>query len=231
MHKAYFLFLLLCIVACHANKPAHRTDIDAVEKEDNSLKIIIDSETNLVYTENELNDILKRNPVFIEKYPSSPAEAYRSLEDPSVQGNDRFYSEAGEDEFYLLYSYFLAKKNVKHHPRRERLLKLYRYVNSIYGKLQHGGTYFGHQYSRIPAYVEYDLYRLDPGDSAWTYNKMKSLYIDLFKEEVKSKISRDHDIDPAAEKSLLKEVDELAFLITDYTDLMLVRRFQYSNYY
>lgn len=231
MHKVYLLFLLLCIVACHANKAAHRTEIDAVKKEDNSLRIIIDSETNLVYTENELKDILKRNPVFIEKYPSSPAEAYSSLGDSSVQGNGRFYGEAGEDEFYLLYSYFLARKNISQRPRRDRLLKLYRGINSIYGALQHGGTYFGHQYSRIPAYVEYDLYRLDPADSTRIYKKMKSLYIDLFKEEIKSKIPGDHDIDHATEEKLLKEIDELALLITDYPDLMLVRRFQYSNYY
>ncbi|MEZ2442256.1 hypothetical protein AB6805_11065 [Chitinophaga sp. RCC_12] len=231
MHKGFLFFLLFCLVACHANKPDHRTKIDTAKKEDSSPKITIDSDANLVYTENELKSILKRNPVFMEKYPTSPAEAYANLWCHSIPEDARFGGEAGQDEFYLLYSYFWKKKNVNQQQRRERLLRLYRYVNEIYGELHHGGTYFGHQYKRIPAYVEYDLYCLDPVDSLPGYKNIRSLYIGLFKEEIKSKISVENDIDPAAEEKLLGKVDELAPLMTDYVDLMLVRKFQYSNYH
>ncbi|WP_343670563.1 hypothetical protein [Chitinophaga sp.] len=230
MRKKAHLFLLLCVVACHANRPDHRTKMDAVKKEDNSPKILIDSAANAVYTENELEDFSKRYPVLIDEISSSPEVAYANLRCHPTQEDAGFNSEAGQDGFYLIYSYFLKKKNVGQGQRRERLLKLYRSINEIYGELAQGGTYFGHQFNRIPAFVEYDLYCLAPADSSLIYKNIKSLYIGLFKEEIKNTVSEDNELGPATEKKLLKEVDKLALLITDYTDLMLVRKFQYSHY-
>lgn len=231
MYKGYVLCLLLGLAACHANNSAPASERDSVPKtKDNSPKILIDSETNLVYTHNELQGILNRNQSFTDEYPPNPDDAYAKMQCHATQEDAGFNSEAGQDEYYLVYSYVLKRRDTTYNPRRERLLKLYRAVNEIYGDLQHGGTYFGHQYNRIPAYVEYDLIRIKAGDSSLNYTNTKLAYLNMLKAEIKTKLSADVDMDPETAKVLPKKADELGLLMKDYTDLRLVRKFQYSNY-
>lgn len=227
MRKA---FLLLCIIACNANQPAQPPVTDTVKVADNSPGITIDSASGLTFTTTELQAILDLYPVLNKDYPPAPDEAYAGRSHTPPNERLDFSSEAGQDQFYQLYNYFLSKKNAHQHKRRARLIQLYNGVNDIYGDVRHGGTYFGHQHQRIPAYVEYDLTRLRNADSTLPYTNLKPLYINLFKEDLKSEIAADPEINIAEGKKLLKKVDELAPLITDYADLVFVRRFQYANY-
>src|SRR4029079_15576325 len=72
-----------------------------------------------------------------------------------------FGSEAGQDEYYILYSYFLKLTNVGQNLelRRQKLFQIYQDLNQIFGLLNNGGTFFGHQYRRLNGYCEYGVYQ------------------------------------------------------------------------
>ena len=78
-----------------------------------------------------------------------------------------FGGECGQDYYIELYALSLKEENDKKAGQRaEEIQKIRANLNEIYMTLNEmfrlvvgGGTYFGHEYQRIPARTEYDIYR------------------------------------------------------------------------
>ena len=90
----------------------------------------------------------------------------------------------------MLYAYYRKKQNgeEKYESQREALLQLYHAINVIYEGLNYGGTFFGHQYKRIPAFVEYSIYLYSTNqayfDKKYDFNLQMNLYIKLLRQYI-----------------------------------------------
>lgn len=207
---------------------------DASDGKD-TVNINIDLDDADKHTKTELRKILEKNPELNEKYISSPDECYAKR----TTENDDYLSELGQDEYYALYAYFLRQKNSEkqYNQQREKLIDIYRDINSIYQKLAGGGTYFGHQYTRILGYAEYSIC-LGKGNNYYIKNYniagQKNLYINSLKQHMYDEVNNDGELSPK-EKSdkqleLLKTITDIDRLITNYFYLKMAERFQYSHY-
>lgn len=199
------------------------------------------------YSKEEFNDIVDNFPELTSSNTTHPDTAYYSniwvdLVDSS--GNKRhltFGSEAGQDEYYILYAYFLKQKNgiAKYSVRRKKLFEIYNTLNELFGILNYGGTYFGHQYSRIEGYAEFSIYWFrhyeDYFDRPYDITKQKQFYIAGLKQLIKDEVNIDPYINGEIEKikrrnDLSKLVDDLNSEITDNFYLRMAQSFQ-SDYY
>ena len=213
-----------------------------------SIKIISNTSDTLIYSKQDFNEIVDNFPTLYENFPDYPdisygrSGYYKSIIDKNVNKKDiSFSSEGGEDEFYILYAYFLKKKNIGKElaVRRNHLITIFLKINLILDILNYGGTFYGHQGSRINGYAEYAiyLYKEDSNDFNKPYDisKQKNLYINLLRQKIKDEISIDNEVPRKAEKDmrqkdLFKMVDELDKLITDNFYLTEAQQFQFLNY-
>lgn len=151
-----------------------------------------------------------------------------------------FDCEVGQDEYYTLYAHYLQgingiKKNSK---QRKKLIAIYRGINELYGRLQYGGTYFGHQYSRIPGYAEFEIYNslLGDGSSEKTYpiDKQKKLYIASLRQLIADESTIDFNSMGREKiertKELNKIVDNINSQLTDIYYLHCAQEFHYKHY-
>ncbi len=189
----------------------------------------------LKFAKNEFNEIINKHPEFFEENPNNPDQLYFNDSD-----KEEFGSEVGQDNYYTLYAYFLKQKNgeKKYEKERKKLIDIYLKINSLFQHFQYGGTYFGHQYSRVLAYAEYSIYLLPKSkeDFEKTYDitQQKELYIKSLKQLIADESEIDFNtlgeekIDRT--KKLNKIVDELDKLITDIFYLRRAQEFQYEHY-
>jgi len=150
--------------------------------------------------------------------------------------------ETGQDEYYTLYAHYLQGVNgIKQNAHeRNRLSRLYRCINELFGRLQYGGTYFGHQYSRIAGYVEYDIYvhlinkQYQTNEQTYPITKQKNLYIASLRQLIADESTIDFesmgDEKIKHTKKLNAIVDEISRLITDKYYLERTQEFHYSHY-
>ena len=218
-------------------------------------KIVIYSEKNnetLILSKNELNKIEKLFPLFKSEFISNPNEAYSA----SGQWKDyinqngkvehySFGSEAGQDKFCLIYAYFLKQKNgeKKYKKERQNLIELYKAINGLYGGLNYGGTFYGHQHKRLNAFAEYSVYLLKNNgeyyNKKYDFRNQKKLYLKSLIQYVTDEESQNvyYQMDlvenkPKASertKELEKKIDILQKLITNYFYLNQVQEFE-NNY-
>ena len=208
-------------------------------------------EDSMIISKNKLNKIEILFPFFKSDIYSNPNEAYAStglqyyINQNGKIDSFSFSSEAGEDSFCLLYTYFLKQKNGKDkfEQERKKLIQLYQAVNDLYAGLNYGGTYYGHQHKRLNAFVEYSIYLLannkDYFEKKYDFGKQKKLYLNLVKQYVADEESRNIEYKndlitnkPAAierEKRLNEKINTLEKLITNYFYLSQVQNFE-NNY-
>lgn len=139
-----------------------------------------------------------------------------------------------------MYAYFLKQRNgvTEFAQQRQKLIDIYSNINSLFGHFEYGGTYFGHQSSRILGYAEYSIYLLPKtkDDISKTYNitTQKELYVKSLRQliEDESKIDFNTLGQEKIErtKKLNKIVDELDKLITDNFYLRRAQEFHYGYY-
>jgi len=194
---------------------------------------IIDS---LLYTKNDFNSIIDSHPEFFQEFPDNPDQLYYNNEDKG-----EFGSEVGQDNYYILYAYFLKQRNgkVKYATQRKKLIDIYSSINSLFGSFEYGGTYFGHQSRRILGYAEYSIYLLPKSkkdiEKTYDISKQKYLYITSLRQLIddeskidfwtlgkKNKIKRNNELN--------KVVDKLQELISDNFYLRRAQEFQYEHY-
>jgi len=226
---------------------------DNPDLQDEMVLVFADEEIDSVlFSKNELNKIEILFPVFKAKYPSSPNESYAGKSWETYINQDEkeetitFGSEVGRDSFCLLYAYFLRQKNgeQKYKLERKKLTQLYHAVNGLHQALDYGGTYFGHQYERLNADVEYSIYQLPLGkeyyEKKYDFQKQKKLYIQTllqyvadeesqngyYQEDLRSNKKRANE----RTKQLQEKIDILQKLITDYFYLNQVQNFEMTYY-
>lgn len=244
----YILPIAIVLIGCNNNpKQIGKTTFAApdtfTQKIDNSKyytlqdTILITTEIGdtLKYTKTDFNNIVNKHSEFFEEYPINPDQAY-------FNGNDKeeFGSEWGQDNYYILYAYFLKQKNgaEKYSKERQILIDIYSNINSLFQHFQYGGIYFGHQYSRILGYAEYSIYLLPKSKEVLgkTYDitSQKELYIkslrQLIEDESKIDFNTLNQEKIKRNKMLNKIVDELDKLITNIFYLRRAQEFQYGNY-
>lgn len=248
--KPILYILILTTLSCNQQqeKPEKIVDVnlsEQVNKSENS-EYYTKKDTVLIPTErkdflkiakNDYNRIIDKHPEFFNDLIQNPDRSYHSNYD-----FENFGSEAGQDGYYLLYAYFLKQKNGidQNAYQRKKLIDIYSNINSLFGHLEYGGTYFGHQCSRILGYAEYSVALLpkNKNDYEKTYDitKQKNLYIKSLRQLIddESTIDQnylgDEDYRITSTKKLNKIVDELDILITDIFYLRRAQEFHYSHY-
>jgi hypothetical protein len=189
----------------------------------------------LRFTKEGFNEIVDKHPSFFNEYPMNPDDTY--LMDNDKEGFD---SEIGKDYYYFFYGYFLKEKNgvEEFAIQRQKLIDIYANINSLFGYIQNGGTYFGHQNRRILGYAEYSIYILSrfKNDMTKTYDitKQKELYIKSLRQIIEDESNIDNNLlrqeKIERNKQLNKIVDDLEKLITDNFYLSRAQEFQYEYY-
>lgn len=256
----YLLLLLLigCSDAIKKIEDIHPIDSVAAKtvnnKSDTSIfyttkdTVVLTAENldTLNYSKQEFNAIVANFPELYFEDVQAPDITYAisslNAEYKDQNGNTKrisFASEAGQDEYYRLYAYFLKQRSAeKYNDRRQKLITIYCAINSIFAQLHVGGTYFGHQYIRILAHAEYsiDCYtkREDFFTKTYKIDKQKQIYINSLKQIIKDEMiiekgtlsenTTEHN------KSITESIKKLDSLITDNFYLKRAQVFQY-NYY
>lgn len=198
--------------------------------------ISIEKGDSLKYSKEEFNQIIDKYPELVNnKYVRNPDQIYYCS-----RNKGEFGSEAWQDEYYILYAYFLQQKNGvnKYKELRKKLIDIYSDINSLFGHFQYGGTYFGHQSSRILGYAEFSVHLYSQNEKRFskTYDiiKEKELYIKSLRQIIKDESSIDFntlgEYKIERNNKLNKIVDELDKLITDNFYLKRAQDFHYGNY-
>lgn len=260
---SFFIFLLGCNEPKKKEKIIKKTREVSTNKclphlndnpklKDEKILIYEEGNDSLVISKDELNKIEILFPVFKAEYPSRPNESYAGkiwenyISQDGKEQSITFGSEAGRDNFCLLYAYYLKQKNgeKKFKSEREILIQLYRAINGLYGGLNYGGTYYGHQHKRLNAAVEYSIYELAVGkeyyEKKYNFQKQKDLYIKTVIQYVADEESQNvyyqedliSDKKRANErvKQLQDKINILQKLITNYFYLNQVQNFEITYY-
>ncbi len=202
----------------------------------------------LKFSKEEFNDIVDNFPELYSMNVTNPDTTYANskiwVDLVDSFGNKKrlsFNSEVGQDEYYILYAYFLKQKNgiAKYSVKRKKLIEIYNTLDSLFGTLYYGGTYYGHQYSRIEGYAEFSVYWFrhyeDFFDRPYDITKQKQFYIGGLKQLIIDEVKIDNNVlseNAKAErrKTLFEIVDKLDREITDNFYLRMAQSFQ-SDYY
>jgi len=228
-----------------ANLAKYEHKLDSIGKD--SINISADPEMPIFYKTADLKDFIKHRPELIDEYFHAPEIEYAkirlSAEELEKNGgvDYSFNSEVGQDDYYSLYAFLLRLSNGDKPfvTQRAKLIKLYGDINAIFEKLMGGGTYFGHQETRILGDAEYavSLYPKNKDDYyVKTYNiaAQKQLYIKALQQRIDDEIAANNDIPekdkPATKVNLYKTVSDIDGLITEYFYLKMAQQFQYTKY-
>lgn len=152
--------------------------------------------------------------------------------------NISFGSEQGQDVFYILYEFLHQPKYNAGAAERKRLINCYSIINRIFSSLNGFGTFFAHQYRRIPAYAAYITCNY-LNDSNHPFNRdirdEKNHFIAMLKQEILLQVKNDNE--SLGEKNkrqkiadLFAQVKKLDSLITSAFTLHRVCAFRYSYY-
>jgi len=244
------LFTALFACNTHLTKTDQKTDADLPPADSvpaaeprrpmqftaNDVMIVVNEISDtLKYTRAAFKEIVDAHPELLNETPKDPDTTYFALTNYS-----RFGGEAGQDEYYMLYAYFLKKKNgvERYAERRNKLIGIYLNINSIFGELQYGGTYFGHQYYRITGYAEFSVYlykNFEPGhQKTYDISKEKDPYIESLRQliaaEIKMEMLNSVEERMKRAKGLNALVDIIDSSITDDFYLRQAQEFQNRHY-
>lgn len=207
----------------------------AISRSTDSL-IVLHFQTNdsLVYSWENFDNILSNHPEFLFEEAFDPTLSYH------LQHDVEFTSEAGQDNYCMLYSYFLMQVNgeQKYTTQRKRLFQLFSKINELFALIEQGGSYFGHQHKRLLAEVEYSIYLMPKDKSGlrktYAINKQKQLYIQGLRQLVTDETANNGGIEPQRKLNQIKRlnaiIDDINQLIADNFALRRAQHFQ-SNYY
>ena len=243
-------FPVLIIFSCNnqAKQPSAKPDADTTIQSStglrtgkakpyttkDSLLISFVAGDSLTYGREEFNQIVDSHLELFTDLVQDPDLTYSSRAD-----KNRFNSELGQDEYYMLYAYFLQQRNGmdKCNARRKKLIEIYSDINSLFQRLQHSGTYFGHQARRIAGYAEFSVYLCKSYESSigniYDMARKKNIYLQSLRQLIKDKGEIDFETlaqeKPARSKELNKIVDRLGRAITDNFYLGRAQEFQFRH--
>jgi hypothetical protein len=224
-----------------ADKPLKSDAASTTQKTENSkyyattdtLIITMGNFGTVKYGKDEFNSIVDNHLELFTDYWEDPDKKYYC-------NSKEFGSEIGQDDYYVLYAYLLRQKNGvdKYAEQRKKLIDIYSNINSLFQKFQYGGTYFGHQYSRILGYAEYSVYLHSEHnrnfEKTYDITKQKEFYIKSLRQLIDDESEIDGETlekDKAERNKELNEiVDNLNKLITDTFYLRRTQEFHYGHY-
>lgn len=228
---------------------SHSTIDSTLYTDKDSIVMVAEDRDTMVFSKEEFNDIVSAYPELYSEWPQDPDITYsnrwvlkKGEDTTGWRSRVSLGSEAGQDTYYMLYAWFLQKEKTgeqKFAVRRSNLIKIFTAINSLFGHIQYGGTYFGHQYKRILGYAEYDIYwycaREDHFERDYNIEKQKAIYLASLRQLIEDEVRIDpYQFTPKKKKKRTKEllqiVDELQPLITDRFYLKCAQEFQYSHY-
>jgi hypothetical protein len=228
--------------------PASKAERNKYHTDKDKVYIRKECDDTIVYSREEFNDIIDNFPELYSPNVTNPDSTYANskiwVDLVDSLGNTKhfsFGSEAGKDQYYILYAWFLKNKQgiAKYAVRRKKLLEIYRTLNSIFGQLNYGGTYFGHQYARIEGYAEFAVYWFNHYpkvfERPYDMSKQKALYIEGLKQLIRDEVSIDENLftEEARKKrviELFRYVNHLNKLITENFYLRMAKSFQIEKY-
>jgi hypothetical protein len=220
-----------------------RTSLDTV-------KIEYEYDT-LTYTKEQFNEIADNFPGLHEEYSRNPDLVYYSgsVKDiTDISGKQKhltFGSEIGQDRFYMLYAYFLKQKNKSKDDdeMRNKFIDAAHRINDIFGLLNYGGTFYGHQHKRIYGYAEYWVDGYKDWEKSWSNDfrnvsltKQKELFFLSLRQQITDMVTNDiyllhkNDAKRKKIKSIFEQVEKLNSLISNYFMLLRIQEFRYSYY-
>lgn len=193
----------------------------------------------MVYVlKDDFNDVVSKHPEFFIEFPTDPEKTYVKNSD------EQFMSEAGQDDYYLYYAYFLRNTNevykidddFKH--QRNKVMIIYTRLKRMFSLLDGGGSGYMHLYRRTFGEAEYTvyLYALTRKDITVTYNisKQKDLFMQTLQQVVTDRLESTFDIHESEKPDLKEEffalINEIDFQITDSFYLTQAQQFYYNNY-
>lgn len=235
MKNNLFIFIFIFISCSEKPKKVKETTIEKKEIVKDTLIFFPEAEDTLTFSTIQFDEIIENHPEFFKEYPKDPDFSYYSNDDTF-----NFDSEVGQDTYYTLYAYFLRQKNGGDvfSNERKQLIAIFRHINALFQSFEYGGTFFGHQYSRILGYAEYSIYLMPKEDSrikkTYDITKQKELYIKSLRQLIKDESRIDNETlgkeKIEREKELNKIVDKLNELITSNFYLRRAQEFQYTHY-
>lgn len=138
----------------------------------------------------------------------------------------------------MVYTYFLKSKNgvEKYDSERQKMISIYKKINSLNSNINYGGTYYGHQYKRILGYAEFSIYDLinNKIDKSYEINKQGDLFIQSLNQYITDEVTMDGSLSKNEKKDRINELtsitDDLSKLITNSFYLRKAQEFQYRYY-
>ena len=197
---------------------------------------------SVTYSRDEFNDIVVHFPELYSLPTVDPDIAYYGSVFSGKIGNGvRFNSEVGQDEFYTLYAFFLRNQDTGQRlaGSRDTLIRIFEEINDIFGQLNHGGTFFGHQAYRIFGYAEYHIYLLsrntDEFRKEYSITSQKANFTNQLRQQIVDEIGVDNLLLGKNEKEdkrqdMLKSVRKINDWTGNYFYLKEARQFMYEYY-
>lgn len=250
--KTLLYISVIALLSC--NNQTHQSDekqpIDTNAKSDNNSiidnsKYYTNADTLIITTEigdtlqygkDDFNEIIDNHPELVSDNIQNPDQVFCCSDK-----RDGFGSEAGQDDYFILYAYFLKNKNgeTKYSDRRKKLIEIFSNINSLFGHIEYGGTYFGHQQARIVGYVEFSVYLYKQNETqgilkTYDITKQKELYIKSLRQLVSDESKIDFNTTGQEKiertKELHKIIDDIDKAITDNYYLRRAQDFHYGHY-
>ncbi len=197
---------------------------------------------SVTYSRGEFNDIVVHFPELYGLPTVDPDIAYYgSVFSGKIGIGVRFNCEVGQDEFYALYAFFLRNRDTGQRlaGSRDTLIRIFEEINDIFGQLNHGGTFFGHQAYRILGYTEYRIYLLsrntDDFRKEYSITSQKANFTNQLRQQIVDEIGVDNLLLGKHEKEdkrqdMLKSVRKINDWICNYFYLKETRQFMYDYY-
>lgn len=194
-----------------------------------TVQLPIDADDYSTYEGKTFNNMIDYFPTLYRYPPLPPDSSYeqsgiaKSFKDSSGHIQQiSFGSEGGQDEYHVIYAWFLSKKMTpQSKARAKRLAEIYRAINSIKNRLMHGGTGFGHTYKRIAGYSAYDGWLYAQNAPLYTSGRFiagRNVYIDSVKALINRELAEQlliHEASLEDKIEILHKADALGRLITD----------------
>ncbi|MCS4303489.1 hypothetical protein [Chryseobacterium sp. BIGb0232] len=240
MKKIFLIMLSLgSLICCNPKNPdtSKRSANSKYYTKLDTVRITTETGDNFKYSKKNFNELIDKHPEFFYDFPENPDKFYFCF-----GNNAGFGSEAGQDYYYTLYTYFLKQRNgiEKYKEQRRTFIRIFSNINSIFGYIAYGGTYFGHQKKRIPAYAEYliFLFSLDQekanSQDRYDISKQKKLYIQSLRQIIEEENKIDFETAGQEKTDRIKKmnalVNEMDHLITNSYYLHYAQHFHYQYY-
>ncbi len=174
------------------NQQSSYSRIDsALYTDKDSVVIATEDRDTMVFTKEEFNNIITGYPELYSEWPEPPDIAYairgvnkQLIDTPGKVPIISFESEAGQDAYYMLYTWFLQKRKPgnKNLLPEEEIQQRYLLSSIVFlGISNMAEPILGTSIQRISGYAEYDIYwysaREDHFAKDYNIEKQKALYL------------------------------------------------------